>query len=103
MNNRLLGDTALMRTVAETFMDDMKRQIETLKSAASTGDVQQTTAQAHKIKGAAANVGGMALSARALEMEQACKTGELQAICQELPQLEESFAQLRVAMRKVLF
>ena len=81
----------------------MKDQIESLKSAAAAGDAEQTTAQAHKIKGAAANVGGLAFSARALEMEDASKAGNMQMICQELPQLEQSFAQLKAAMTQVLF
>ena len=103
MNNRLMGDEVLVRVVAEVFLDDMKDQIETLKSAARAGDAAQTAALAHKIRGAAANVGGMALSACALEMEHASKVGELHAICQGLPQLEQSFGQLTAAMKEVLF
>lgn len=88
MHKRLMGDTALMRTVAEAFIGDMQEQIAALKAAATAGDVQQTAAQAHKIKGAAANVGGMVLSTQALELEQASKAGKLQAIRHEVPQLE---------------
>jgi len=103
MSDRLMGDEALMRTVAETFLNDMMTQIASLKSAATAGDVQKSTAQAHKIKGAAANVGGIALSACALDMEAAGMAGEIQAICRELPQLEQSFTQLKAAMEEVLF
>ncbi|MCH7821745.1 MAG: response regulator [Proteobacteria bacterium] len=103
MTDRLMGDAALMRSVAETFLDDMTDQIEILKTAAAAGDVQRATTQAHKIKGAATIIGGREFCARALEIEKACQTGELQAICQELPQLEQSFVQLAAAMKEALF
>lgn len=66
-------------------------------------DATQAAAQAHKIKGASANVGGMALSALALTMEQAGKTGELESIRQALPELEQRIVQLKTAMEEALY
>lgn len=103
MHKRLMGDAALMRTVAEAFIGDMQQQIITLKTAATAGDIQQTAAQAHKIKGAAANVGGMALSAHALKLEQAGKAGGLETVRNELPELEECFGRLKAEMEELLF
>jgi HPt (histidine-containing phosphotransfer) domain-containing protein len=98
-----MGDEALVCTVAEAFLTDMSSQIEQLKSVVAAGDVQQVAVQAHKMKGAAVSVGGMALSALALKMERAGKAGELDTIRLELPKLEQHFVQLKVAMEEVLF
>ncbi len=103
MSGRLMGDDSLVRTVAETFLTDMSVQIKQLKSVVAAGGAQQVTSQAHKIKGAAANVGGMALSAQARKMEQAGKTGELEAARQGLPELEQRFTQLKAKMEETLF
>ncbi len=101
-SKRLLGDEALMRDVAEAFSGDMTQQIELLNAAAAAGDLQQAVALAHKIRGAAANAGGMALSALALTMEHAGKAGELQTINQGLAELERRFAQLNTTMKETL-
>ncbi len=103
MHARLMGDQALMRTVAETFLDEMPGQVEQFKTLVTAADVPQAAAQAHKIKGAAANVGGMALSAQAQKMEQAGKAGDLESLRQGLEELEQSFTQLKTAMEEVLF
>jgi PAS domain S-box-containing protein len=103
LSKRLMGDEALVCTVAEAFLTDMSSQIEQLKSVVAAGDVQQVAVQAHKMKGAAVSVGGMALSALALKMERAGKAGELDTIRLELPKLEQHFVQLKVAMEEVLF
>jgi CheY-like chemotaxis protein/HPt (histidine-containing phosphotransfer) domain-containing protein len=103
LSKRLMGDEALVCTVAEAFLTDMSSQIEQLKSVVAAGDVQQVAVQAHKMKGAAVSVGGMALSALALKMERASKAGELDTIRLELPKLEQHFVQLKVAMEEVLF
>ncbi len=50
-----------------------------------------------------ANVGGMALSALALTMEQAGKAADLEAVRERLPELENRFVQLKAAMKERLF
>jgi PAS domain S-box-containing protein len=103
LSERLMGDEALVRTVTEAFLTDMPSQIEQLKSVVAADDVQQAASQAHKIKGAAVSVGGMALSALALKMERAGKTGKLETIRQELPELVQRFVQLNAAIEEALF
>ncbi len=102
MNTCLMGDEELIRSVAMTFLDDMQEQIEQLSSAADS-DSQQAARQSHKIKGAAANVGGMALSALAADMEQAGKAGDTASILQRMPALQQAFAQLKNTMENQLF
>ena len=102
LSQRLMGDKALIQAIAEAFLGDLPVLFEQLKSAVASDDAHQAAAAAHKIKGASANVGGMALSGSALAIEQAGKAGELEIICQELPRLEQHIKQLEMAMKEAL-
>ncbi len=93
----------MVRVVAEAFLGDMPSQIERLEELVAAEDVLQISVQAHKIKGAAANVGGTALSAMARQMERTCKAGDLGTIRQEQAKLAQRFAQLKSAMEETLF
>lgn len=103
MSQRMMGDEELMRDVAEAVLMDLPQQIEWLKIQVANGDVQQAFAQAHKIKGAVLNVGGKALGELALTMEEAGKSGDLDAIRREVPGLELGFQKLKAEMERVLF
>ena len=67
-------------TLAATFSNDMPGQIATLKQLVAAGDCIASGKQAHRIKGAAANMGCSALSRAASAMEQAGKAQNLQAL-----------------------
>ncbi len=101
MSKRLMDDKALVHTV-ETFLTDLPLQFEQLKLAIAADDLQQAAAQAHKIKGASANMGGMVLSSLALKMERSGKAGDLNTVRQELPELEQQIIQLKAAMGDML-
>ena len=102
MTERLMGDKELISTVAEVFLMDMPRQIEQLQLLVEAGDVEQIAGLAHKIKGASANVGGMALSESALKIEQAGSIGDLDTIRQRMFELSQSFVELKTAMEDVI-
>jgi CheY-like chemotaxis protein/HPt (histidine-containing phosphotransfer) domain-containing protein len=98
LSERLSGDEALTREIIETFLDDMPQQIDALRDAIDSGDILQATKQAHKIKGVAANVEGIAVSALSAEMEQSGKNGELEPLRQNMAELEQRYTQLKQAM-----
>ncbi len=97
---RLMGDEALVKEIAAEFLNDMPAQLEKLRRHVALGDADLAGRQAHSIKGATANVGGMALSAVASEMEQAAKAGRLEAIAALMPELERQFGLLKEAMER---
>ena len=97
---RIMGDVDLARTLADAFLGDMPAQIEQLKTAISTGDIRLAGQQAHRIKGAASNVGGMALQGAASSMELASKAGDLKTLESLMPRLEEQFEVLRESIKK---
>ena len=98
--NRIMGDEDLARTIVDCFLGDMPGQITRLKTAIAAGDGGLAGQQAHRIKGAASNVGGMALQGIAKSMELAGKTGDLEALGSLMPRLEEQFEFLKESLRK---
>ncbi len=102
MSARLMNDPELMKSVAEIFCQDMVEQIEELKISIEDNNVVQAAAIMHQIKGAAANVGGKALSTLALKMELAGKEGNITEIQEEMDQLVSDFNSLKIAMEQTL-
>jgi CheY-like chemotaxis protein/HPt (histidine-containing phosphotransfer) domain-containing protein len=101
--DRLMGDEAVARTICSGFFDDMPVQISKLTTAMTAGDLGQVVLHAHRIKGAAANVGGDALQAVALAIEAAAERGALTAAGQLLGELEHGFSRLRLEMLAYFF
>ena len=99
---RLSGDEDLARMIAGVFQSDMPGQIEQLAALIAAGDSPAAGRQAHKIKGAAADVGGEAMRAAAFEMEKAGQAGKLDDLRTLQPELEARYALLREAMDKDL-
>jgi PAS domain S-box-containing protein len=102
MMARLMDDEDLARIVVEGFLEDIPRQITTLKGYIETGDAAGTERQAHSIKGASANVGGELLQKVASRMEKAAKDGDLSAAGGHLAEIIEQFGRLNHAMAKEL-
>jgi HPt (histidine-containing phosphotransfer) domain-containing protein len=89
-----------LRAVQDTFLQDMPGQIEAVHELVGRGETRLAGAQAHKIKGAAGNVGGDALRAVAAAMEQAAQQGDEAALKARLPELRRQFDLLQEAMRR---
>ena len=93
-----MGDEDLAREVIGEFLNDIPRQIEALKRCLGLADASSAWRQAHLLKGAAATVGGDALHALALEMENDGKAGKLEALAAHMDDLERQFLRLKEAM-----
>jgi PAS domain S-box-containing protein len=101
--NRLMDDKELAFAVTEAFLSDIPQQIQALKDFLKLEQTAGVERQAHTIKGASANIGGEALRAVAGEMEKAGKNGELTAVHERMPDLEEQFELLRVLLQKEIW
>jgi two-component system sensor histidine kinase/response regulator len=99
---RTMEDEDLLQEVVSCFLEDTPRLIDGLKAHIRSGDSAAAGAQAHGLKGAAANVGGVALSETAAEMERAGRAGRLEALAALMPELERQFARLRDRMQEDL-
>jgi len=100
---RLMDDEDLARTVAKGFLDDIPRQIEALRNYLEAGNATGARQQAHTIKGASANVGGICLEEVAFEMEKAGEKGDVDTIKACMAGLETQFDQLKIAITKELW
>ena len=69
MMSRLMDDAEIAANVVACFLEDMPRQLQALKDCLAAGDLQGVQRQAHSIKGASSNIGGLALCASATEVE----------------------------------
>jgi len=96
--SRLMGDEELVREIIAMFLEDMPGELKILKGFVENGRAHEAGAQAHKIKGAAANVAGEALREIAHAMEQAGKAGDMEALGKWMPELETRFLQLKSDM-----
>jgi CheY-like chemotaxis protein/HPt (histidine-containing phosphotransfer) domain-containing protein len=97
--DRLMGDTEIAKTVIEVFLEDIPKQIESMKYSLETSDAETVERIAHSIKGAAANIGGEAVRELAAEIENACKDGRFDAVAGCCPKLELQFNRLKQAIQ----
>ncbi len=96
----MMGDQELTRFVLDGFLGDMPLLIAALRHDLEAGDITSATRQAHTIKGASSAVGGERLRATADEMEQAGRSGDLQAATARLAVLVAEFDALRTEIIK---
>jgi HPt (histidine-containing phosphotransfer) domain-containing protein len=98
MLDRLMNDENLSHLVVDAFLEDIPGQIETLRRCLNHSDAAGAARQAHLLKGAAANVGGEALRAVAIDLETAGNLGNLSSIAARMDDLDRQFVRLREAM-----
>ena len=96
---RLMNDEQLARIIIQAFLGDMPGQIKQLKDVVAAGETQRIGQQAHKIKGAAANVGGEALQALAAALEQAAKANDQARMAARMSELDPQFDALLEALK----
>ncbi|BDD88094.1 hypothetical protein DPPLL_24590 [Desulfofustis limnaeus] len=71
---RLLGDEAMLRDILRLFLQEMPLYLAHLAAAIRSRDIPTIHAQAHKLKGASANVGAQSLQQLLGELEAMCRT-----------------------------
>ena len=96
---RLLGDHEMALDVLGFSLGNIAQQIEDLKGSLAASNKTEAHRIAHGIKGSAANIGGEALRAVALEMELSADGGDLPAMIARLPELIRQFERLKAAAR----
>ncbi|MDW7760204.1 MAG: response regulator [Acidobacteriota bacterium] len=97
---RLMNDEELAAKIIPGFIEDMVEQMDILKNTVEREDPEGIALQAHKIKGATANMGGMAASAAAFQLEKAAKGKKSGDLSEWVSQLEFQIRQLTARLRK---
>ena len=72
---RLDGDAALGREILAVFLQDTPGRLAALEEAVDRGRPDEVRVLAHALKGAAANVGALAFSRAAQDVEKAARAG----------------------------
>ncbi len=99
--DRLMGDEELATTIIKEFIQDLPTQISMLEKELIKENIEDTGKQAHKIKGAADNIGAYALKQTAFSMEKAAKAGRKEELDVLMLQLTEEHTRLhQVISRK---
>jgi CheY-like chemotaxis protein/HPt (histidine-containing phosphotransfer) domain-containing protein len=98
--DRMEGSTELAGDILDCFLEEIPEQIQSLWRAVETGRSEEIAQQAHRLKGASANVGGKALQALALEMELAAKANDLTVVRARSAEIDQQFVRLREAIAK---
>ncbi len=96
---RLMDDEDLAVRMVQGFSEDIPHQLEALRRHLECGEVADVERLAHRIRGAASNVGGEALRALAKEIEQSSRQGDLNAVAVRMPDLEGEFERLSEALK----
>ena len=89
----LVGDDpAVIRELLHDFRLSAAERAAELRSACAAGQATATGAAAHKLKSSARSVGALALGELCDAMEQAGKTGQVEALTVLLPRFEAEMA-----------
>jgi HPt (histidine-containing phosphotransfer) domain-containing protein len=97
---RVMGNQVLARRVAETFLNNMPRDLLALSTAVANSDIEAIVITAHSIKGAAANVSGVTVSSLAARLESLGRSGDVASAAAVLPQLQAEFQSLKPAIER---
>jgi two-component system, sensor histidine kinase and response regulator len=91
---RLEGDRELLEEVARLFLDECPKMLAEIQSAASAGDLHLLERAAHTLKGSSANVGALAVSEAAIELEHRARSNRLDSAKALIQRVEEQVASL---------
>ena len=87
-------DPELLRDVIHTFLSDIPRLIHQLLEGIQARDVSVIEINAHSIKGAALNIGGIHMAEIARDIERLAKGLQVDACAEPVARLQQTFAEL---------
>ncbi|OPY90903.1 MAG: Signal transduction histidine-protein kinase BarA [Syntrophus sp. PtaU1.Bin208] len=102
LQDRLLGDGDLVKEICKGYLDEMPEQIRRLRQSIDRNDGTSVERMSHTMKGAAANVGAMALSGAALAMEKAGRNDQWDEMPPLMSEMERQFDILKNRMEEKL-
>ncbi|MGA2849353.1 MAG: PAS domain S-box protein [Terracidiphilus sp.] len=98
--SRMMGDEGFAREIAAQLLEELPALLSKLMESVEQKDLESVWKQAHKMKGASANVGGEALSGVAFELEQAGKASDLAGVVHLVSELEFHTAKLSAELQQ---
>ena len=89
------GGEVLVTQMIRLFLENAPTRLEQVRNGLSEGGLAEAERGVHSLKSSAANVGAVAVSRIANEMEERASDGDTVALEALLPDLEAAFAQAR--------
>ena len=102
LHKRLLGDKALVEIILGEFVRDLPGQLRALTEAVQDGDIDRVTKQAHKIRGAAGNIGAEHLEAVMLKIERAVADNNFAMLADLTGSLHNQLTEIQRAAEEIL-
>lgn len=96
------NDQEIFDSVAEEFVAQLPSEIEKLKTAIESGDLDTTRITSHTLKGLAGSFYAETAKAIALEIETSAKNSDLNGASEKLSVFIESFEQLKTEVQSAL-
>jgi PAS domain S-box-containing protein len=93
-----LGGEEVVAEICDLFLSDIDLRVEKMRAAAESGDRETLRSGAHQLKGSASNIGAVAVSEAAAELERLVKAGKLDAVAEPLDRLAEAVDLTRAAL-----
>ncbi|MDA0174395.1 response regulator [Solirubrobacter taibaiensis] len=97
---KAVGGEDVVAEICDLFLSDIDPRVAELRQAAKDGDAETLRNGAHQLKGSAANIGAVAVSGAAAELEQLAEAGELDAVELPLLRLADAVRLTRAALGK---
>lgn len=82
----------------DVYLDDTPTRLAQLRQALDGGDAETMTREAHTLKSSSANVGAMALSALAQQVELAGRNGRTDCVAGEIGRMSAIFARVKAIL-----
>ncbi|MEE4253729.1 MAG: response regulator [Desulfuromusa sp.] len=92
--SRMMGDADLTKQILAAFLETIPEEIETLTILIKNNETSSAGLQAHKVKGAFANIGSPLLSELSYQIEIAGKENNGAKIKELMPELGEKYSKL---------
>ncbi len=96
--DRVMDDISIAKIVIESFLSDFPEQIKILQKGLLANDSQLSENQAHRIKGACANLGAEILTETMFKVENLCREGDLVSAKKQFSKNNEEFQLLTEKM-----
>jgi HPt (histidine-containing phosphotransfer) domain-containing protein len=87
---RSMGDVDFLKMMLEELHRSIPTYTTRIRSALQANDMKTLNSDAHQFKGAAANLGAMAMAHEALKLEQIGKNGTVDSADEAMGKLEEA-------------
>ena len=89
------GDTDMLKEIIDIFLETSSSDVQELQKAVSFGNSELAEQKAHRLKGAAANIGAETTRKIAFEIEQSAKTGDCGKLNHLFEKLEREMYKLK--------